>query len=307
VKAKPKKKVKAKKNDKSNEEEEQAIKYECHREVSFDRLNKKDWGSSKIKLAMLSPDKQPFFREKARPRAIKIGKSEEKTTLSGRAARASQRRMFKSLAALGDSKVDRLAGSDRAQHLRFDKSKIHGWGVFAEEPINAGDMIIEYRGELIGNAVADKREREYKDVKMDDYMFRIDAFTVCDATMLGNVARYINASCSPNCFTQILTAGENRRIVIYAKRDIVRGEELCYDYKFSLEYDPTERIPCHCGAPECRGFMNWVSKLPFPSFTNFQSFVNMDRSNPFFCTTYHIVNVRIKNMNREEMQVFHFL
>jgi len=259
------------------------------------------------KTSHVESDKQPFFREKARPRAIKIGKSEEKTTLSGRAARASQRRMFKSLAALGDSKVDRLAGSDRAQHLRFDKSKIHGWGVFAEEPINAGDMIIEYRGELIGNAVADKREREYKDVKMDDYMFRIDAFTVCDATMLGNVARYINASCSPNCYTQIITAGENRRIVIYAKRDIVRGEELCYDYKFSLEYDPTERIPCHCGAPGCRGFMNWVSKLPFPSFTNFQSFVNMDRSNPFFCTTYHIVNVRIKNMNREEMQVFHFL
>jgi len=149
------------------------------------------------KTSHVESDKQPFFREKARPRAIKIGKSEEKTTLSGRAARASQRRMFKSLAALGDSKVDRLAGSDRAQHLRFDKSKIHGWGVFAEEPINAGDMIIEYRGELIGNAVADKREREYKDVKMDDYMFRIDAFTVCDATMLGNVARYINASCSP--------------------------------------------------------------------------------------------------------------
>lgn len=170
--------------------------------------------------------------------------------------------MFKSLASFGDAsrKADRLAGRDREQQLRFDKSQIHGWGVYAEEPIAAGDMIIEYRGEIIGNAVADKREKEYERIKLDDYMFRIDAYTVCDATLLGNVARYINASCSPNCYTQIITAGESKRIVIYAKRDIKEGEELCYDYKFSLEYDPLKRIPCRCGSYDCRGFMNWDKK-----------------------------------------------
>ncbi len=42
-------------------------------------------------------------------------------------------------------------------------------------------------------------------------------------------------------------------------RDIRAGEELCYDYKFPLEYDESKRIPCFCGARECRGFMNWVS------------------------------------------------
>jgi hypothetical protein len=55
-------------------------------------------------------------------------------------------------------------------------------------------------------------------------MFRIDEHTVCDATKLGNVARYINASCSPNCYTQIITANVNKRIVIYAKKHIKRGE-----------------------------------------------------------------------------------
>ncbi|KAL7533824.1 hypothetical protein ACHAXR_005463, partial [Thalassiosira sp. AJA248-18] len=240
------------------EEEEDVFKPVCNRAIPFDQLNKKYWGTSKLKLAA-DDSKQPFFRENARPRVIKIGKTEEKATLTGRAARANQRRMFKSLAAMGDASknVDRLAGRDREQQLRFDKSQIHGWGVFAEEQINAGDMIIEYRGEIIGNAVADKRELEYEKEKLDDYMFRIDAYTVCDATMLGNVARYINASCSPNCYTQIITAGENKRIVIYAKRDIHKGEELSYDYKFSLEYDGTKRIPCHCRSVECRGFMNW--------------------------------------------------
>jgi len=231
---------------------------ECIRAVSFDHLPKRYWGSSKLTHAS-------FLREQHYPRAIKIGKAEEKTALSGRAARASQRRMIKSLAALGDASksVDRLAGRDREHQLRFDKSTVHGWGVYAEEQINSGDLIIEYRGELIGNAVADKREKEYEAAKLDDYMFRIDAYTVCDATLLGNVARYINASCSPNCYTQIITAGENKRIVIYAKRDIQRGEELCYDYKCSLEYDPAKRIPCHCGSAECRGFMNWVSSYQY--------------------------------------------
>lgn len=254
TKTKSRKKLKAKGKDASVAAEEEFV---CNRAVPFDQLDTKLWGSSKVKLET-NDDKQPFFRENARPRAIKIGKVEEKPTLTGRAARASQRRMFKSLAALGDhsKKVDRLAGRDREQLLRFDKSRIHGWGVFAEEAINAGDLIIEYRGELIGNAVADKREAEYEKAKLDDYMFRIDAYTVCDATILGNVARYINASCTPNCYTKIITAGENKRIVIYAQRDIQRGEELCYDYKFAHEHDPTKRIPCNCGAPKCRGYMN---------------------------------------------------
>lgn len=62
--------------------------------------------------------------------------------------------------------------------------------------------------------------------KICDYMFRIDEHTVCDATKLGNVARYINASCSPNCYTQIITANVNKRIVIYAKKHIQRGEGM---------------------------------------------------------------------------------
>jgi histone-lysine N-methyltransferase SETD1 len=172
--------------------------------------------------------------------------------------------MLKSLASLGDASktVDRLVSRDREERIRFDKSLIHGWGVFAEEAINAGDMIIEYRGELIGNAVADKRELEYERAKIgSDYMFRIDEFWVCDATKLGNVARFINASCCPNCYTKIITANETKRIVIFAKKNIQRGEELCYDYKFQMEHEKEKRIPCYCGSSECRGFMNWVSVL----------------------------------------------
>ena len=71
------------------------------------------------------------------------------------------------------------------------------------------------------------------------------------------MARFINASCDPNCHTKIISIDGTKRIVIYAKRDIKAGDELCYDYKFDMEPDPAKRIPCRCGATECRGFLNW--------------------------------------------------
>jgi SET domain len=182
-------------------------------------------------------------------------KDGNKTTES-RAARVKQRRLLKSVAGIQSFEVDTLAG--RESQLRFGRSGIHAWGVYADADITAGDMIVEYRGELIENAMAEKREKEYEAAKIgSDYMFRLDKDTVCDATKVGNVARFINASCDPNCYTKIITVGSDKRIVIYAKRDISAGQELCYDYKFPLEYDESKRIPCHCGARNCRGFMNW--------------------------------------------------
>ena len=197
---------------------------------------------------------------------------EEKKTSSSRAARASQRRFMKDVQSFGADilGVDMLAA--REPMLRFDRSPIHAWGVTADEEISAGTMIVEYRGEIIGNAMTEKREKEYERAKIgSDYMFRIDKTTVCDATKQGNVARFINHSCSPNCYTKIITSEGSKRIVIYAKNDIAVGEELCYDYKFPLEPDESKRIPCHCGARDCRGFMNWDKRyVAVPPVSNQQ-------------------------------------
>jgi hypothetical protein len=90
----------------------------------------------------------------------------------GRTSRANQRRLVRSVAAMGVN-VDTLAG--REQQLRFDRSGIHDWGVFVDVDVREGDMIVEYRGEVIGNAMAEKREQEYHEAKLgSDYMFRID-------------------------------------------------------------------------------------------------------------------------------------
>ncbi|CAJ1966641.1 unnamed protein product [Cylindrotheca closterium] len=192
-----------------------------------------------------------------RPHVIPLTRRNQDAHPSNRALRANQRRLLRNVVSIGLN-VDTLAGRDYEEHLRFDRSNIHAWGVFTDKEIKQNQMIVEYRGEIIGNSVAEKRELEYVKSNIgSDYMFRIDAFTVCDATKQGNVARFINHSCNPNCFTKIIYIEGIRRIVIYAKRNIDFGEELGYDYKFPLEYDPEKRIECHCGARICSGYMNW--------------------------------------------------
>ncbi|KAI9592083.1 SET domain-containing protein [Syncephalis fuscata] len=142
----------------------------------------------------------------------------------------------------------------RKKQLRFARSSIHAWGLFAMERIEAKEMVIEYIGEVIRQKVADHREKMYEKSGIgSSYLFRIDDDTVIDATKKGNVARFINHCCSPNCIARIITVDGEKKIVIYAKQDIEEGEEITYDYKFPIEID---KIPCLCGSPQCRGTLN---------------------------------------------------
>ena len=54
--------------------------------------------------------------------------------------------------------------------------------------------------------------------------------------MQGGLARYINHSCDPNCYTRIVTVEGKKHIAIFSKRLIAPGEELCYDYKVGTSH-----------------------------------------------------------------------
>jgi len=142
----------------------------------------------------------------------------------------------------------------RHKSLKFDRSPIHSWGLYALERIPKGDMVIEYVGEIVRSQVAEKREKQYERQGIgSSYLFRIDDDSVVDATMKGNLGRLINHSCDPNCNAKIITINGEKKIVIYAKQEILVGDEITYDYHFPLEQ---EKIPCLCGSPKCRGFLN---------------------------------------------------
>ncbi|XP_066357017.1 histone-lysine N-methyltransferase ATXR7-like isoform X2 [Miscanthus floridulus] len=142
----------------------------------------------------------------------------------------------------------------RKKRLRFQRSKIHEWGLVALELIEAEDFVIEYVGQLIHRRVSDIRESQYEKSGIgSSYLFRLDDDFVVDATKRGGLARFINHSCDPNCYTKVITVDGQKKIFIYAKRRIYAGEEITYNYKFPLE---EKKIPCHCGSRRCRGSMN---------------------------------------------------
>lgn len=115
-----------------------------------------------------------------------------------REARSNQRRL---LTAFGtDTDSDLLKFNQlkfRKKQLKFAKSAIHDWGLFAMEPIAADEMVIEYVGQMVRPIVADLREMQYEATGIgSSYLFRIDLDTIIDATKCGNLARFINHSCN---------------------------------------------------------------------------------------------------------------
>ena len=122
------------------------------------------------------------------------------------------------------------------------RSDVHGFGVFAAEPIATGTRIIDYAGELIRNdAECEAREEQY----LEDgciWVFRVNRAWSRDAAVGGNIARFINHSCAPNCRLEII----DKTIWIKAARRIRRGEELTYDYSIIGH----RSIPCRC-RPGC--------------------------------------------------------
>ncbi|XP_033732984.1 LOW QUALITY PROTEIN: histone-lysine N-methyltransferase 2C-like [Pecten maximus] len=140
-------------------------------------------------------------------------------------------------------------------NVYLGRSRIQGLGLFAAKDTEKHTMVIEYIGDLIRNEVANRREVIYEEQNRGVYMFRIDNEVVVDATMAGGPARYINHSCNPNCVAEVVAFDKESKIIIITNRKLTKGEELTYDYKFDFE-DEQHKIPCCCGAPNCRKWMN---------------------------------------------------
>jgi len=122
------------------------------------------------------------------------------------------------------------------------RSSVHGFGVFAVEPIARNTRIIEYAGELVRNG-PESQAREAR--VLEDgcvWVFRINRAWSRDAAVGGNIARFINHSCTPNCRFEVV----GKTIWIRAVRAIRSGEELTYDYAII----GARTVPCRC-RPGC--------------------------------------------------------
>jgi len=122
------------------------------------------------------------------------------------------------------------------------RSRVHGWGVFALEAIPKNTRIVDYAGERITNRVSGPREETYLD-RGHIWCFKLNRSWVIDANVGGNVARFINHACKPNCYSHIIDGV----IWIRAARTIRKGEELTYSYNT----EGTAEIACRC-RPGCK-------------------------------------------------------
>ncbi len=122
------------------------------------------------------------------------------------------------------------------------RSTVHGHGVFAAHAIGKNTRIIDYAGELIRNGVACDAREEKHQRRGELWVFRVNRAWSRDASVGGNIARFINHSCTPNCYFQVT----GHTIWIRAARNIRAGEELTYDYKTI----GARTVPCRC-RPGC--------------------------------------------------------
>jgi SET domain-containing protein len=132
--------------------------------------------------------------------------------------------------------------SPTGKRLVRRRSRITGWGVYAAQRITKNSRIIDYAGEKITADEADRRETRYQRHGRI-WCFTVNRRWVRDAAVGGNMARFINHSCRPNCWVQIV----GDVIWIRAGRNIRRGEELSYDYNTGGEAG----IACRC-RPGCK-------------------------------------------------------
>jgi len=142
------------------------------------------------------------------------------------------------------------------------RSPIHGNGVFAARDIPAGIPLVQYRGRMLTHNQADRAYGGDVD-SGHTFLFTLNEDYLIDANVGGNIARWINHSCDPNCEAVIHEDDDgnprNDRVMIETLRKIRKGEELTYDYGITLEERHTARLKkiwaCRCGATNCTGTM----------------------------------------------------
>ena len=153
------------------------------------------------------------------------------------------------------STVSKPARPADHRRIQIRRSGVHGKGVFALQDLAEGEDLIEYVGEVISWAEAERRHPHDPQNPNHTFYFHIDEDHVIDGLHGGNASRWINHSCAPNCEAD----QQGSRVFIRALRAIAAGEELNFDYGLIIDERYTPKLKaeyaCWCGADECRGTM----------------------------------------------------
>ena len=128
----------------------------------------------------------------------------------------------------------------------------HLFGIFTTYYLDTLSLILEYRGMSIPKYIKNKVEKSNRCRKQNLYFFQLNHYITIDATFLGNQGRLLNHSCKTNCFTKSLIHGYKSAVFIVSKKIIKNHEELCYDYRLSVDDSDLNQVQCLCYNFECK-------------------------------------------------------
>jgi uncharacterized protein len=110
-----------------------------------------------------------------------------------------------------------------------------GYGLFAHEPIQKGELLLVMGGDIVNPEQLDKLDHTFS-IQVEENLY---------IAPIGLQKAYrINHSCDP-------AAGPIGQVTFVALRDIAVDEEICYDYAMT-DGTPYDEFECHCGTEHCR-------------------------------------------------------
>jgi hypothetical protein len=120
------------------------------------------------------------------------------------------------------------------------KKSYAGLGLFADEDIKEGELIIEYIGKILTGEEADEANEKTENM----YLFDVAPHKTIDGSGKDNIARYANHGCNGNAESEII----KERVFLRATQDIQNGEEITFDYGEEFFNEFIKPSGCKCGA-----------------------------------------------------------
>jgi [histone H3]-lysine36 N-trimethyltransferase len=129
-----------------------------------------------------------------------------------------------------------------------------GFGLRTDSELNPHDFIFEYVGEVINENQFRRRMIQYDEEGIKHFYFMsLSKGEFVDATRKGNLGRFCNHSCKPNCYVDKWIVGDKLRMGIFASRRVKAGEELVFNY--NVDRYGADPQACYCGEPNCTGYI----------------------------------------------------
>ncbi|KAI8943619.1 hypothetical protein NX059_012515 [Plenodomus lindquistii] len=160
---------------------------------------------------------------------------------------------------VGDCTCGRKCQNQRFQRKQYAdvtviKTDKKGFGLRANKDMAPGDFVFEYIGEVIDERTFRRRMLQYDHEGIKHFYFMsLTKGEFVDATKKGNLGRFCNHSCNPNCFVDKWVVGDKLRMGIFVERKVRAGEELVFNY--NVDRYGADPQPCYCGEPNCSGFI----------------------------------------------------